>query len=82
MLDVSVRAGIAATLQALRADLGLTILIITHDLAEAAHMRIPAAEDLGVDVIQLTRLWPVGTRALTRRRSAMTSPRGHPSSRH
>jgi oligopeptide/dipeptide ABC transporter ATP-binding protein len=38
MLDASVRAGIAATLRALRDDLGLAVLLITHDLAEAAHL--------------------------------------------
>ncbi|MGH3612045.1 MAG: ABC transporter ATP-binding protein, partial [Pseudonocardia sp.] len=36
MLDMSARAGITRTLQQLRTDLGLSILLITHDLAEAA----------------------------------------------
>lgn len=35
MLDVSVRAGIIATLKRLRDDLGLGVLLITHDFGEA-----------------------------------------------
>jgi ABC-type glutathione transport system ATPase component len=35
MLDVSTRAGIAATLRHLAGDLGLAVLFVTHDLGEA-----------------------------------------------
>lgn len=38
MLDVSVRGGILATLLDLKERLGLTMLLITHDLAEAAYL--------------------------------------------
>lgn len=37
MLDVSTRAGIAATLRRLADEHGLAVLFITHDLGEAMH---------------------------------------------
>jgi peptide/nickel transport system ATP-binding protein len=38
MLDVSVRAGVLSLLQQLNSDMGITILLITHDLATARHV--------------------------------------------
>jgi oligopeptide/dipeptide ABC transporter ATP-binding protein len=38
MLDVSVRAGVLNLLQQLNSEMGITILLITHDLATARHV--------------------------------------------
>ena len=38
MLDVSVRAGVLTLLQQLNDEMGITILLITHDLATARHV--------------------------------------------
>ncbi|WP_433349745.1 ABC transporter ATP-binding protein [Micromonospora sp. CA-111912] len=84
MLDVSTRAGIAATLRHLADSTGLAVLSITHDLGEAVqscdrivvlHQGVPVQQGRPRDIIDRANAgYPADLVAAARRYSGTTSP--------